>query len=142
VTWLLALFAHRIAGPIAAGVAFLACAALLWATVTHKAEMRVKDGVIKGQQGQITRLDTDLRACRADLDGAKASLEAQKRALEALKAESDRVRQEAENAVSDALRGRQRAEAKAARLLSINPKGATLLERYEEVDRAVLEALK
>jgi hypothetical protein len=142
VTWLLALFTHRIAGPVAAGVAFLACAALLWATVTHKAALRARDGVINRQFGEIAGLSHQLGVCKADLDGARLSLADQTAAVAAWKAESDRRQRDAEKAVSDALRGRQRAEAKAARLLSINPKGATLLERYEEVDRAVLEALK
>lgn len=71
----------------------------------------------------------DLATCRGNTSALKAALDGQNRALEAKSAEDAQRLAEAGKGLSEALRGRERAEAKAAKLLRDGPVGVDVCAR-------------
>jgi capsule polysaccharide export protein KpsE/RkpR len=116
---ILALLTHRVAGPIAAGVAFVLSIALLWTVATSKA----KDGVIKHQGGEIGSLNTQLGQCRANVSALNDSLMAQNAAVEALKEEGARRAKEAAKALEEARSAAQGRNKRIETIRTAKPEG-------------------
>lgn len=135
---LLGLLTSKIAGPIGAGLSLL----LLILLLTSCGQLKAKDGVIRDQERRITSLRADLLTCQDNTGKLEASIAAQSASVAAFAEEQARRQREAETAVSEALRGRKDAEARAARLRAHQPQGVDLCARVVSADDAVLEALK
>jgi hypothetical protein len=136
--FVLALLGSKPAGFVGAGVSLLLVFALLASCATVKARDRTIAKITK----DIAVLAQDLGTCRSNRLGLEASLRSQSASVAAFAEEQARRQREADAAAAEARRGREAAEAKAARLLRNQPQGVDECARVVAADRAVLEALR
>lgn len=92
-------------------------------------------GTISLQRAQLTQCHDNTAALQASLDG-------QNRAVDQMKADSDKRLQASSDALHGAQKGRESAEARAAKLLALKPAGIDACARMMDADRAVLESLQ
>ena len=132
------LLTSRLAGPVGAGVSVVLLVALVGSCASGKA----KDRQIARIAKDVAQLSQDLGTCRSNRAGLEASLRTQGASVAAFAEEQARRQREGQKAASEARRGREAAEAKAARLLRNPPAGADECARVAAADRAVRDALQ
>lgn len=137
-TTIIRLLTSRLAGPIAAGVAVLLALALAVAQV-HLAGAR---GDLKDARARIETLSRDLGTCRANTAALSSSLKRQNAAVTAQgKADAQRLAQAGKD-LTTALRGRERAEAQAAKLMRAGPVGVDACARAIDAFETVKEGVR
>jgi hypothetical protein len=131
----LKLITSRMAGPVASVIAILLLFALLGQC---QATGSVKRALAKSEK-QVVAVRTDLLTCKANTSALTASLDAQNAALTAKSAADAQRLAEAGKGLSEALRGRDRAEARAAKLLKAGPVGVDVCARAIDAFETVKE---
>lgn len=125
----------KLAGPIATGVAILLLLALAWQT----AQLASTRSSLKRAESRITALDRDLSTCRANVSTLDAARKRQNELLAARSAEDAQRLADATKRLSEAQQGRERAEARAAKLLKVGPVGVDACARAMDAFKTVKE---
>lgn len=95
----------------------------------------------RGYVRQVADANERLGACRSTVASLNGALELQNRAFAAKAAEDAAKLDETRRLLAEARAAAGRARAKAAAILGRPLSGATVCERYEDVDRRLLESL-
>lgn len=135
---MLAILTSRLAGPISSAFALLFLVLALTQCAGKAHQTRRADAA----EMALSIAQTDLTRCqdnRKDLEGKIAT---QNAAVEGLRHEASIRTAAAEKAVTEALKGRAGAEARAAKLLNTPPAGVDSCARMESADTAVLRSLQ
>lgn len=126
-------------GAIGAGVVAAALAVALGVSTFQKV----------GLERDVVQLETRLETVRGDLETCRTNTRTLEGSIEAQNAEIKRISDEgaarlsaATVAVSEARAATAAVQSRLNRLLNAPATGATVCERLDEVDRAVLESLK
>lgn len=99
-----------------------------------KRDIEKADAITALAQAKLVQCHDNTAALQASLDG-------QNRAVDQMKADSDKRLQASSDALHGAEKGRESAEARAAKLLALKPAGIDACARMMDADRAVLESL-
>lgn len=116
---LIAIFTSRLAGPISSAFALLFLILALSQCVAKSGEAHRADRA----EAAVVAVRSDLTRCQDSNRTLTGSLATQSAAVDGLKAEATIRTQAAEKAVTEALKGRAGAEARAAKLLKVPPAG-------------------
>lgn len=137
-----ALLTSRLAGPIAAGAALL-LAALLGVTMVQKAAVTAdRDRLFTSIETPKTGWRDRLATCNASVGTLEAGIEKRNDEITRLGQKADADLAAAQQSVESARRETAALNTRLNRLQSTPFKGASICERYDEADRAVLEMLK
>lgn len=135
---MLAFLTSRLAGPLASGVALLLLV-LLVSTCAGKAhQTRRADAA----EMALSIAQTDLTRCQDSRKDLEGKIAVQNAAVEGLRHEASIRTAAAENAVTEALKGRAGAEARAAKLLNTPPAGLDACARAMSAFDAVKDAVR
>lgn len=134
----LSIFTSRLAGPISSVFALLFLTLALTQCVGKRAETHRADNA----EREFAVAEKDRMQCVTNRMALEGSIATQNAALADLRHEAEVRTQAAENAVTEALRGRAGAEARAAKLLKSPPSGVDACARMESADTAVLRSLQ
>jgi len=137
-TTLLAIFTSRIAGPVASIVAVI----LLLFAVAQCSGRAAEASRADNAEREFALSENDRMQCVTNRMALEGSIATQNAALADLRHEAEVRTQAAEKAVTEALRGRAGAEARAAKLLKSPPSGVDACARMESADTAVLRSLQ
>ncbi|MDO8912285.1 MAG: hypothetical protein Q8N10_03245 [Phenylobacterium sp.] len=135
---MLAILTSRLAGPISSAFALLFLVLALTQCVGKVHQTRRADAA----EMALSVAKTDLDQCQRNEAGLEASMRGQNAAVKRLETEASIRTAAAEEAVTQALRGRAGAEARAAKLLRNPPAGIDACARMESADTAVLRSLQ
>lgn len=131
----LGLLTSRLAGPIASIIAVLLALALGVAQF----QLHGARSSLQKMQSARDKALTDLGTCRANTAALSSSLARQNAALEAKSAADAQRLAQAGKDLTTALRGRERAEAQAAKLLKAGPVGVDACARAIDAFETVKE---
>jgi len=132
----------RLAGPIATAVAVGLAVLLGVATVQKAGVERERDKLESSVEHPTTGWRARFGQCRGNVLTLEASVEQQNKKIVALGEQSAARLAAADAALSAARRDNAGLNTRLNRLLSAPATGATLCERVEQIDRAVLEAFQ
>lgn len=135
---LLGIITSPLAGPVGAAAALL----LLALALTQCSEKAVQSHRAAVAEKKLESSQRDLRTCQGNERDLKGSIASQNAALETLRSEATVRTAAAEKAVSDALKGRASAEARAAKLLAQPPAGIDACARAMSAFKTVKENLR
>lgn len=134
-SFLIGLFTSRLTGPLAT----VACVILLFALLGQcQATGSAKRDLAKSQK-QVTALKTDLGTCRGNVSALDDARKRQNAALAATSAADAQRLTEAGKRLSEAVQGREKAEARAAKLLKAGPVGVDACARAMDAFDTVKE---
>jgi uncharacterized membrane protein YqiK len=129
---MLTFLAHRLVGPIAAGVALL----LLVCVGVQAVKLHFAKAEIVKLGKQVERAERDLRTCQGNVSTLKASVAAQNAAVDALRREGEARVAESAKAVRSARAVAESARRDAARILAMKPASE---DRCEAARRLIAE---
>ena len=133
--FLLRLLTSRLAGPIATAVALILALALAWQTV----KLVSARSSLKRAEDRIAALNRDLSTCRSNVTTLDAARKRQNDLLAARSAQDAQRLADATKRLSEAQQGRERAEARAAKLLKVGPVGVDACARAMDAFKTVKE---
>lgn len=136
-----ALVGSRTGMMAAAGLFLVTTITAGWLAFDTSGKLKAATRQVASVTQERDKAQVALGACQTNAQNLEAAVTAQSEAVEALSRETQEKLATAEKAVQRALRGRQQAEAKAARLFAFKPNGMDQCQRFISADEIVVKEL-